>query len=208
LVHRHLSPTRRHLRTGSERVMAPTSPYAVPQSVEKIGPAAGHTPFRASWTANLARSGQTQTWRASDASQQLRMPTSVHNRPSWDGRHPVWERRIPQWSPEAAYLRSPAQRFGQVPPKRGFNPSLSETSSTVARSQLVTRDWSLLFSPQRSDSLIRRPWPEYEPESSAAVGRRWVGSNLGRLYEHVLPASSSSAALVQSPSPFDSRASL
>lgn len=23
----------------------------------------------------------------------------------------------------------------------------------------MTRDWSLLFSPQRSDSLIRRPWP-------------------------------------------------
>lgn len=189
--------------------MPPTSPYAMPQTVEKIGPAAGHTPFRASWTASLARSGQTQTWRAANTSQQLRMPSSVQNRPSWDSRHPVWEKRIPQWSPEATYLRSPAQRFGRAPPpKRGFNPSLSETSSTVARSQLVTRDWSLLFSPQRSDSLIRRPWPEYEPESSAAVGRRWVGSNLGRLYEHVMPASSSSGALVQSTSPFDSRSSL
>lgn len=116
-------------------VMPPTSPYAMPQTVEKIGPAAGHTPFRASWTASLARSGQTQTWRAANTSQQLRMPSSVQNRPSWDSRHPVWEKRIPQWSPEATYLRSPAQRFGRAPPpKRGFNPSLSETSSTVARS--------------------------------------------------------------------------
>ena len=54
----------------------------------------------------------------------------------------------------------------------------------------MTRDWSLLFSPGRVDTLIRRPWPEYEPEASAAVGRRWAGCNLGRLYEHVLPSSS------------------
>ena len=46
-----------------------------------------------------------------------------------------------------------------------------------------TRDWSLLLSPGRGNG-VRRPWPEYEPEAAAAVGRRWTGSSLGRLYEH------------------------
>jgi hypothetical protein len=35
---------------------------------------------------------------------------------------------------------------------------------------------------------------EYEPESSAPVGRRWAGTNLGRLYEHVLPSVSPPAS--------------
>ena len=66
---------------------------------------------------------------------------------------------------------------------------LSEASFMSQRgreSQLTARDWSLLLSPGRTD-MIRRPWPEYEPESSAAVGRRWSGHNLGRLYEHKQP---------------------
>ena len=72
-----------------------------------------------------------------------------------------------------------------------------------AKSQVVTRDWSLLFSPGRVDSLVRRPWPEYEPESSAAVGRRWTGCNLGRLYEHVAPSSSPVDSYSPSPSQSD-----
>lgn len=109
-------------------------------------------------------------------------------RAPWNERIPVWEQRIPQWE---TTLGAPVNRYTMQPPSRmgAFSPSASEMSQvSAAKSGNVTRDWSLLFSPGRMDALIRRPWPEYEPESSAAVGRRWAGTNLGRLYEHVPPA--------------------
>ena len=91
----------------------------------------------------------------------------------------MWEQRIPVW--EAGL---PLNHYNMVQSReRAFDPH----TSAASRSQLTTRDWSLLFSPGRAETLIRRPWPEYEPESSAPVGRRWCGTNLGRLYEHVLP---------------------
>ena len=41
----------------------------------------------------------------------------------------------------------------------------------AAPQQIVTRDWSLLFSPGRVDTLIRRPWPGALPTSLNARGR-------------------------------------
>jgi len=150
---------------------------------------AGHTPYTASWTSTLTRSGQIHSWRAATSPNRSRggPPIPTHLRPPWNERIPVWERRIPHYDDG----RAPSPYSVSPPPSRGstFNPYGSEASlGKGSASHIVTRDWSLLFSPGRVDTLIRRPWPEYEPESSAAVGRRWHGCNLGRLYEHVLPA--------------------
>jgi len=173
--------------------ISPPSPKAFLGDVE--GPRAGHTPYTASWTSTLTRSGQIHSWRANTSPHGKRpsggVPLPTHLRPAWNERIPVWERRIPQWETS---LGAPVSR---VPPgaRASFNPYSSEVSTTsAAKSQIVTRDWSLLFSPGRVDTLIRRPWPEYEPESSAAVGRRWSGCNLGRLYEHVVPSPPPSAS--------------
>jgi len=176
-----------------------------------VGPNSGHTPYTASWTATLTRTGQIHSWRASSSPPGKRggSPSPVHIRPPWNERIPVWEQRIPHWE---TTLGAPVNRW-TVPPSRAstFNPQASETSSVAAKSQIVTRDWSLLFSPGRADTLVRRPWPEYEPESSAAVGRRWSGHQLGRLYEHVPPAGdaplgSMSSAMMEPASAYDSAA--
>ncbi len=45
-------------------------------------------------------------------------------------------------------------------------------------------DWTWLMSGQAgSTRLVQRPWPEYVPESSAAVGRKWDNFNLSSLDE-------------------------
>jgi len=161
------------------------------------GPAAGHTPYAASWTAKLSRTGQTHAWRAHTSPPRRGgrpVPVFSPDRPGWNERIPVWEQRIPQWqSGQSGWQTAPMLSTRQQQPTRAFlTPSPSMASQTSAH--IVTRDWSLLFSPGRVDTLIRRPWPEYEPESSAAVGRRWNGCNLGRLYEHVPPALNASAS--------------
>jgi len=146
-------------------------------SGKQNGPAAGHTQQPSSWAARLARTGQLNS--ASLAAFQNRGPQP------WNDRIPVWEQCIPQW--DRAVL---PQTVSSV--DRNMMRQISTASSTRSRSSrgfdgTVTRDWSLLFSPGRQDLLVRRPWPEYEPETSAAVGRRWQGTNLGRLHEHSFP---------------------
>jgi len=45
-------------------------------------------------------------------------------------------------------------------------------------------DWTFLMSGQMNNSrLVQRPWPEYVPETAAAVGRKWEGFNLSALEE-------------------------
>lgn len=109
----------------------------------------------------------------------------------WNERIPVWEQRIPQWTTGMG-LPTAQSRRARTP----F--TMNDTASVASMNSIVTRDWSLLLSPGAGNA-IRRPWPEYEPESSAAVGRRWNGQNLGRLYEHVqpsqLPMSASTASM-------------
>ena len=58
------------------------------------------------------------------------------------------------------------------------------TSSQKLDIRPVT-DWTWLMSGQSGSParLVQRPWPEYVPESSAAVGRKWDGYNLSALDE-------------------------
>jgi len=142
---------------------------------------AGHTPFTGSWTSTLSRSGQIHTWRAQTAN-------AMPSRPMWNDRIPVWEQRIPEFQAALSTQQRSPNRRARTP----FSQGLATTSNST-----VTRDWSLLLSPG-SGTTIRRPWPEYEPESSAAVGRRWNGTNLGRLYEHVQPSGLSMSQSVAS----------
>lgn len=178
---------------------------ARPESPLPAHPTAGHTPFTASWTAKLTRTGQIHTWQRGDlgASSARRggAPMAISARPAWDERVPLWERRIPQWqsSRSAPLTSAHLSRRQQIAAGDGTNPfarSLRERVGTVSEvsygshgrgSPTTTRDWTLLFSPGRNDMLVRRPWPEYEPETAAAVGRRWTGHNVGRLYEHKPP---------------------
>ena len=155
--------------------------------------AAGHTPFTGSWSATLARSGQVHTWRAQTT---LASPgRKMQSRPMWDERIPVWEQRIPEYaSSQRSPFRSPMKRSSASLVPFTTLPSEAKSSSTVPR------DWSLLLAPG-SGKGIRRPWPEYEPESSAAVGRRWNGTNVGRLYEHVRPSDLPVSTSVNSLSP-------
>ena len=185
----------------------PTQPFGQPRA--PLSPSAGHgfsrssQPFKASFSARLTNTGQINSWKPMKEATRSGAPLPVHMRPDWNGRAPVWEQRIPQWDQQKGM---PASRYKAPPPSRSstFNPYESTVSmQSPAKSQVVTRDWSLLFSPGRVDSLVRRPWPEYEPESSAAVGRRWTGCNLGRLYEHVAPSSSPVDSYSPSPSQSD-----
>ena len=163
------------------------------------GPSAGHNTFATSWTAKLSRSGQIHSWRSLNARASTspgrghRQP-SFANRPAWNERIPVWEQRIPVWQTGLNNMPSDLYRMHPQSRERTFDPMASQMTNlsmgSATKSQVITRDWSLLFSPGRAETLVRRPWPEYEPETSAAVGRRWCGNNLGRLYEHVLPTSS------------------
>ena len=146
------------------------------------GPSAGHTPYTASWTATLTRSGQIHTWRANSSPPGRRgggvVPTNL--RPAWNERIPVWERRIPHWettlgtqyraplSSRASFTPyssevSSATKSVRAPPlshparvrsslSRIASPSLSPIAPTpdgfaLRSQQIVTRDWSLLFSP-------------------------------------------------------------
>ena len=57
-------------------------------------------------------------------------------------------------------------------------------------------DWTFLMSGQSpSTKLVQRPWPEYVPESSAAVGRKWEGFNLSSMDEGSLATRSRVARL-------------
>ena len=176
--------TRRHEMSRSQHSHANPglarggSPFG--RARDTVGPSAGHTKFSASWSATLTREGQIQSW-CPQSPMLSRKTLPTHSRPAWNERIPVWEQRIPHWQVGIPLNRMVESR------ERAFSPH----ASSAARSQITTRDWSLLFSPGRVDTLIRRPWPEYEPESSAPVGRRWCGTNLGRLYEHVLPTNDS-----------------
>lgn len=100
----------------------------------------------------------------------------------WNERIPVWEQRIPEYSSLNSVRHGSPSRRARTP----FNPETS-VASHASHASTVTRDWSLLLSPGAGNT-IRRPWPEYEPEAAAAVGRRWNGHGLGRLYEHHSPS--------------------
>ena len=163
--------------------------------------AAGHHAYEGgtSFSGNLTGSGQIHSWRSLNARASTspgrghRQP-SFANRPAWNERIPVWEQRIPVWQTGLNNMPSDLYRMHPQSRERTFDPMASQMTNlsmgSATKSQVITRDWSLLFSPGRAETLVRRPWPEYEPETSAAVGRRWCGNNLGRLYEHVLPTSS------------------
>ena len=169
------------------------SPFGRPR--DTVGPSAGHTKFSASWSSTLTREGQIQSWCPQSPLMGPRATPPANKRPAWNERIPVWEQRIPNFG--AREVRLPLNQFNMVDSRgRAFGPHASFT----AGSQITTRDWSLLFSPGRVDTLIRRPWPEYEPESSAPVGRRWCGTNLGRLYEHVQPRTNTMLTLERPPS--------
>eukprot|EP00322_Chrysochromulina_rotalis_P025272 CAMPEP_0115867904 /NCGR_PEP_ID=MMETSP0287-20121206/21008_1 /TAXON_ID=412157 /ORGANISM="Chrysochromulina rotalis, Strain UIO044" /LENGTH=174 /DNA_ID=CAMNT_0003322523 /DNA_START=44 /DNA_END=568 /DNA_ORIENTATION=+ len=140
---------------------------------------AGHTPFTASWTANVSRSGQMHELRPQTSPNSHHSRSPIHMRPPWDERIPVWEQRIPDWN---------ARSLATVSlPHRLPTPFSHELSQSSLMRSTPSRDWSLLMS-SGTGNAMRRPWPEYEPESSAAVGRRWDGANLGRLYEHRQPS--------------------
>ena len=137
----------------------------LPKQRSTIGPTAGHTGYSASWTAKLTREGQIHSWRQG-ASPPRRggTPIPTHLRPAWNERIPVWERRIPQYhdnSYQALTSSASGRGFGQSRSQTAFDPYSSQYSnaSSAARSQITTRDWSLLFSPGRAETLIRRPWP-------------------------------------------------
>ena len=101
------------------------------------GPRAGHTPYTASWTATLTRSGQIHSWRANSSPPGKRpgggVPLPTHMRPSWNERIPVWERRIPQWETS---LGAPV---GRAPPgaRTAFNPYASEMSTASSAQKSV-----------------------------------------------------------------------
>jgi hypothetical protein len=69
-------------------------------------------------------------------------------------------------------------------------PSLTLTSRSSLPHLLLSSAHGLMPSGLSGATHPLMPVPvraEYEPEVSAAVGRRWAGCNLGELHEHVLP---------------------
>ncbi|KAL1519265.1 hypothetical protein AB1Y20_022794 [Prymnesium parvum] len=151
------------------------------------GPSAGHSLANSSFAARLARTGQLGAPRSLAPLALREQPWA--GRPAWNDRIPVWEQCIPHLD-----RSSLPQTESSAPPHRR---PLSTASSTRSRSAYgtVASDWSLLFSAGRQNLVVRRPWPEYQPESSAAVGRRWQGCALSRLHEHHFPPSSPSSTL-------------
>ena len=183
----------------------PTQPFGQPRA--PLSPSAGHgfsrstQPFKASFSARLTNTGQINSWKPMKEATKLRASARAH------AAGLEWSRsRLGAAHSTVGPARACRRRATRRRRRRSstFNPYESTVSmQSPAKSQVVTRDWSLLFSPGRVDSLVRRPWPEYEPESSAAVGRRWTGCNLGRLYEHVAPSSSPVDSYSPSPSQSD-----
>ena len=101
------------------------------------GPAAGHTPYAASWTAKLSRTGQTHAWRAHTSPPRRGgrpVPVFSPDRPGWNERIPVWEQRIPQWqSGQSGWQTAPMLSTRQQQPTRAFlTPSPSMASQTSA----------------------------------------------------------------------------
>ena len=141
------------------------------------------TPIRASWTATLAREGKIHSWKTNPSpTKRGGAPLPLHNRPGWNERIPVWEQRIPAYQSQPRQLQSfSGSRSSGLDGGRN-NPFMSSQVSNVSAKSVcdatvdcyvspamthsracptqtvVTRDWSLLFSPGRVD-LTRRPWP-------------------------------------------------
>ena len=88
-----------------------------------------------------------------------------------------------------AFLSSPlSSRFSAshgAPPAFGRSKmSRPYTSAQVADIRPGT-DWTFLMSgPRGGAERVRRPWPEYQPETAAAVGRSWTGFNMSMLHEN------------------------
>lgn len=167
---RGLPPSRGYTSQSSSRSsITPPSPAPLGQARSRSpfrGPAAGHSAYPAHPLSTLARCGQLNR---NDS--ELSIMTQGQFLPlfaaPWNGRTPVAERQIPAWEGSAARF----QRMQRMP-------RLNERPATVSG------EYTLLMSPRSSVERITRPWPEYLPEASAPIGRRWEGTCLGRLHEH------------------------
>ena len=93
--------------------------------------------------------------------------------------------------PNYAFLSSPMSSrvgasYGVPPPFGDLGKSAVKrrplTSSQRTDIRPVT-DWTWLLSGRDQSFVVQRPWPEYVPESSAAIGRCWAGHNLSDLRE-------------------------
>jgi len=149
---------------------------------------AGHSVFPASWSATLARSGQLHS-HIGDAGINASTSKLRANAPApWNSRSPVWEQYIPKWQPIRPQYRpvsvtSLPPRLAKQALANSLDRTLSTSPSDTIRPGNVATDWTLLLNANRIDHHIQRPWPEYQPESSAPVGRRWHSHNLGKLHE-------------------------
>ena len=112
-----------------------------------------------------------------------RHPSPADRRPSWDERFglPVPERRIPTYSNPP--VRPKSAMSNRVAPSRPASALSRWTegadgwSSSRPKQGGITNDWEFRTHPtSRAD---HRAWPEYDPETSAAVGRRWLGHTVG-----------------------------
>uniref|UniRef100_A0A7S3G247 Uncharacterized protein n=1 Tax=Palpitomonas bilix TaxID=652834 RepID=A0A7S3G247_9EUKA len=102
---------------------------------------------------------------------------STNERPPWNGRNDITKNFIPAYDPQqdkhctysstTAATTSPLAKNGHL---------------TTTKAPTVAADWTLLCN--EKDSHRRRQWPEYNPETAASVGRRWVGANLSKLHEY------------------------
>ena len=104
----------------------------MPEFGQFPGPSAGHTPYTASWTSKLTRSGQIHSWRATTSPSRQRggPPIPTHLRPPWNERIPVWEQRIPQW--ETSLSSSPMTARSHMSSRAStFNPYASDASSAA-----------------------------------------------------------------------------
>tara|TARA_B110001452_G_scaffold266493_1_gene273486 strand:+ start:253 stop:900 length:648 start_codon:yes stop_codon:yes gene_type:complete len=136
-----------------------------------LRPAAGHSAYAVHPASTMARCGQLSR-KSSEQIQSQGQFLPLFAAP-WNGRTPVVERQIPAYESSGARLQRERQRL----------PRLHDRPATVSS------EWTLLMSPRSSVVRISRPWPEYQPEASAPIGRRWEGTSLGGLHEHKKPSS-------------------
>ena len=137
-------------------------------------PSAGHTPYTASWTSTLTRSGQIHSWRPQTTVSGKRggPPIPTHLRPPWNERIPVWEQRIPQY--DTSLMGSPMRARSLATSRPGtFNPYASDASSASKSVSLphVCPCPCLLLTPRPHPLTLANPCSLRRSKSSRATGR-------------------------------------
>lgn len=114
-------------------------------------------------------------------------PTSVRINPGWTATDAFTRPNLDY--PHAVYVTKGNQDFPTlVPPSRKTR---AQTAGSINPFAATQTDWvTSLHAPRVDGKQHRNAWPEYTPDSSAAVGRRWFGATLsefrdgGRLWDN------------------------